>query len=112
MTYQNQSCVDACTECISVAAYCSQACIEEQMAECAKHCLECVEICKTLAVLAARDSMNVSAVAEACAQICDACAEVCEKHDNDHCKACADACRKCADECRKLAGGEHKKKAA
>lgn len=61
MTYQNQSCVDACTECISVAAYCSQACIEEQMAECAKHCLECVEICKTMAILGARDSMNMGA---------------------------------------------------
>lgn len=104
MTYQNEGCVDACKECLAIAAYCSQACIEENMPECAKRCLECVEICKTMIVLAARDSMNVSVVARACAQICKACAEECEKHDNDHCSACAEACRKCAEECRNISG--------
>lgn len=103
MPYQNQSCADACAECVPIAAYCSQQCIEKELKECAKHCLECVEICKAMTVLAARDSYNTGAVAAACAEICDACAEECSKHDHDHCRECAKACRKCAEECRKLA---------
>lgn len=112
MTYQNETCVEACTDCISIAAYCSQACIEDEMAECAERCLECLEICKTMAVLAARDSMNLSAVAEACAEICEACAEECEKHDNDHCTACAEACRECSEECRTLGSSRSRRQAA
>lgn len=102
MHYRNANCVDASTACISVASHCAQACIEEGRSKCAKHCLEVVEICKTMAVLAARDSIHVSAVAQACAVICEACADECAKHDNDHCRACAEACRRCAAECRQM----------
>lgn len=104
MTYQNKSCADACASCIPIAAACAIDCIEGDRDTCAKHCLECVEICKTMVVLAARDSMNLAAAADACSTICEACAEECENHDNAHCNACAEACRKCAEECRQLAG--------
>ena len=102
MTYKNQNCVDSSVNCIGVAAYCSQACIDEGMSECAKYCLECVEICKTMAVLGARNSENVSSVAQVCAEICEACANECKNHDNDHCRDCAEACHKCAEACRNL----------
>lgn len=105
MIYENDNCVNACLECIGIAAYCAQACIEEDMKECAKHCLECVEICKAMAVMAARHSYNVTAAAEACIKICEACANECEKHDNDHCRACAEACRTCVEECHQIDKG-------
>lgn len=104
MMYQNENCADACASCIPIAAACAVACIENERVQCAKHCLECVEICKTMVVLAARDSMNLSAVAKACLTICEACANECEGHQNDHCAACAKACRKCAAECKMLVG--------
>ncbi len=102
MLYPHPSCVDACTSCISIAAHCAQACIDEGRKKCATYCFECVEICKTMTVLAARDSVHIQVAAQACATICEGCAEECEKHANDHCRACAEACRHCAAECRNI----------
>ena len=112
MNYDNQVCVDACTSCFAICSYCADQCLEKDgMEKCVRHCLDCLEICQTMASLAARGSQNLGAVAAACAEICDACADECEKHGSDHCKACAEACRKCAEECRKLADA-HARKAA
>lgn len=102
MSYANQQCVEACSDCISTAAYCSYACIDEGMEKCAKQCLECVDICRVMAVFAARDSMHMQSVAQACIEICEACAAECDNHDNDHCRDCAVACRECAEKCRVL----------
>ena len=102
MIYSNENCVQTCNECAAIASYCAQQCIDKGIAECAKHCMECFEICQTTAVFAARDSDNLFAVVEACLQICEACADECEQHDHEHCQECAKACRKNADACRTL----------
>lgn len=104
MVYRNQRCVDACNNCVSIAAFCSKACIEEGQTDCAKRCLECIEICRVMGIFAARASLNMSAVAALAARICLDCAAECDRHDSDHCKACADACRVCAAECRNISG--------
>ncbi len=112
MDYPNKMCVEACNDCVSIASYCAQECIEKNMTECIKHCLDCVEICKTLSVFAARDSQYLMSIAQACADVCDACAQECDKHDQDSCKACAKACRACAKTCRELGGSAKMKKSA
>lgn len=104
MPYQNKECADACAACIPIAAACAVACIDAGRHACAKHCLECVDICKTMVVFAARDSKHMAAVAAACETICEACAGECEQHDNAHCNACAAACRTCAEKCKQMAG--------
>lgn len=104
MPYQNKQCVEACNHCLSTAAFCSKACIEDGRPACAKRCLECIEMCRVMSIFAARGSLNLAAVATACARLCIACADECDKHDTHHCRACADACRRCAAECRNLTG--------
>jgi hypothetical protein len=99
-----KSCIDACTACAQECEHCGDACIgQPEMANCARTCRDCSELCWICCGSMSRGSPLAAAVCRVCAQACDACASECSKHKADHCKRCAEACRRCAEECRKMA---------
>ncbi len=93
--------------CIAACNYCASACLKEDnvamMAKCISIDMDCADICRTVAVLLARDSIHAKHLMKECIEVCEACAAECSKHDHDHCQACAEACRECADACKAAA---------
>ena len=93
--------------CIAACNFCASACLQEEhvkmMATCISNNLDCAEVCRTTAVLLARNSKHGKHLLKECIELCDACAEECGKHQHDHCQACAQACRECAGACRAAA---------
>lgn len=90
--------------CIAACNFCASACLKEpdvqMMATCISNDIDCAEICRTTAILLARDSKHGKHLLRECIEVCEACAGECNKHDTDHCKACAKACRECAEACK------------
>lgn len=93
--------------CIAACNFCAAACLREEhvamMAKCISIDIDCAEVCRTAAVLLARDSPHGKHLLKECIELCDACAAECDQHNHDHCKACAVACRDCAAACRAAA---------
>jgi len=89
--------------CIAACNFCAASCLKEDdvkmMATCISNNIDCAEVCRTAAVLLARDSVHGKHLLRECVELCEACATECGKHDNDHCRACATACSECAAEC-------------
>lgn len=104
---KNKDLLDKLSYCLSACEHCADACLSEdevsKLAECIRLDRDCADICELAIKYVSRDSRQVSAVLDLCAQICDACAGECEKHEHDHCKECAEACRECARACREPA---------
>jgi len=94
--------------CIAACNFCASSCLKEENEHMMAHCIsldmDCADVCRTAAVLLARDSPHGKHLLRECIELCTACAEECEKHDMDHCKACAKACRDCAEACKKMVG--------
>lgn len=92
--------------CIAACNYCASACLKEEhvkmMAQCISNNIDCAEVCRTAAVLLARDSKHGKHLLRECIELCNICADECSKHDHDHCQACAKACRECAEACAKM----------
>ena len=93
--------------CIAACNFCAAACLKEDdvkmMAQCISNNIDCAEICRTTAILLARDSKHGKHLLKECIEVCEACFAECSKHEHDHCKACAKASRDCADACRAAA---------
>lgn len=93
--------------CIAACNFCASSCLQEEdvqmMANCIRYDMDCADVCRTAAVLLARDSKHVKHLLQECIELCDACAAECGKHEHDHCQACAIACRECAEACRAAA---------
>jgi hypothetical protein len=66
-------------------------------------CVDCADVCRTTAALAARRSRFALAACRLCAEVADRCAVVCDdKNYSEHLAACADECRECARVCREI----------
>ena len=93
--------------CIAACNFCASACLQEDdvkmMVKCIQQDLDCAEVCRTTAVLLARNSRHGKHLLQECIELCEACVEECSKHEQDHCQACAKACRECAEACRAAA---------
>ncbi len=93
--------------CIAACNFCAASCLKEEhvqhMTSCIALDMDCAEVCRTTAVLLARDSKHGKHLLKECIELCDACAEECGRHEHAHCQACAKACRECADACRAAA---------
>ncbi len=103
----HQQLIEFLNECAWICNACSTACMNEKnvkdLTRCIKLDLDCVEVCRTAAVLAERDSESLDVILSACAVICNKCAEECEKHKHmEHCHTCAAICRKCAQACQQM----------
>ncbi len=90
--------------CIAACNFCASACLKEDnvkmMAKCISLDMDCAEVCRTTAILLARDSAHGKHLLKECIELCEACAEECGSHEHDHCKACAKACTECAEACK------------
>ncbi len=93
--------------CVAACNFCASACLKEDdvkmMVQCVRLDMDCAEVCKTTAILLARDSQHGKHMLKECIELCEACAEECGKHKYDHCQACAKACKECADTCKAAA---------
>lgn len=93
--------------CIAACNFCASACLKEEdvkmMAKCIALDIDCAEVCRTTAILLARDSPHGKHLLKECIELCDACATECGMHEYDHCQACAKACRECSDACKAAA---------
>ncbi len=93
--------------CIAACNFCAASCLREEnvsmMAACIANDMDCADVCRTAAVLLARDSKHGKHLLKEVIEICEACVAECSKHEADHCQACAKACRECADACRATA---------
>ena len=93
--------------CIAACNFCASSCLKEEhvhmMTACISNNMDCADVCRTAAVLLARESKHGRHLLKECIEICEACATECEKHDHDHCRACAKACRDCAEACKAAA---------
>ena len=82
--------------CIAACNFCASACLKEDdvkmMVSCISLDLDCAEVCRTAAILLARNSMHGKHLLQECIEICEACAKECRQHESDHCQACAKAC--------------------
>lgn len=107
------SSIQACYACADACDHCAVACLDElgrsfsdaepnALVPCIALDIDCADACRMAAAYLARDSEQVSAACEFCAQVCEACAAHCAVHDFAHCRHCAEACRRCADACRSL----------
>jgi len=105
--------IQACYACADACDHCAVACLDElgrsttdaepnALVPCIALDIDCAEACRTAAAYLARDSEQLSAACEFCAQVCEACAEQCAIYDFAPCRQCVQACRRCADECRSL----------
>ncbi len=104
-----RGCIDACNDCSIDCEHCAAACLKEpdvkMLTQCIRFDLDCAEICRTAAILMARDSERAAEFCGLCADFCVSCAQECEKHAHlEHCRRCAESCRRCAEECRRMAG--------
>jgi hypothetical protein len=99
-----QSSFDTAMHCVVECEHCAKACMgHPDMVKCAQMCLDCAEVCQTLATYMVRGSYFIFHLARACADICEACAQECEKYNLEHCQKCAKVCRQAAEEYRKIA---------
>ncbi len=93
--------------CIAACNFCASSCLQEDnvkmMADCIRLDMDCAEVCRTTAILLARDSKHGKHLLSECIELCEACAAECSKHEHDHCKACAKACTECAEVCKAAA---------
>ena len=93
--------------CIAACNFCAASCLKEEhlhmLTQCIRYDMDCAEVCRTTAILLARDSAHGKHLLKECIELCEACAAECEQHDHDHCKACAKACRGCAEACKAAA---------
>ncbi len=101
---------DDCGHCVATANDCLRHCIgmlamqDYTMTGCINTAYQVVAACGALQALAAVNSPQVPAFAQATAEICAACQIQCEKFpDTAECKACAESCKACSEECRKIA---------
>lgn len=100
-----QSSFDKAMACMVECEHCAQACLGiSEMNDCVKKCLDCAEVCRTLATYMVRGSFFVAPLAEACIEICNSCAEECKSHDNSHCQKCAQACQQAVEVYQQIAG--------
>lgn len=91
-------------KCAVECEHCTEACMgNPDMLQCARTCLDCAEICRTISTYMVRSSRFIPSLTKACAEICTACAEECGSHDMDHCNKCAQACRDAVEEYNKIA---------
>ncbi|MEO6538123.1 MAG: four-helix bundle copper-binding protein [Ferruginibacter sp.] len=93
--------------CIAACNFCASSCLKEEnvkmMAKCISMDIDCAEVCRTTAILLARDSPHGKHLLKECIELCDACAAECGMHEADHCQACAKACRECSEACKAAA---------
>lgn len=93
--------------CVAACNFCASSCLKEDnvqmMAKCISIDMDCAEVCRTTAILLARDSNHGKHLLRECIEICEACEAECSKHETAHCMACAKACRECADACKAAA---------
>lgn len=93
--------------CIAACNFCASACLKEEhvhmLAQCISNNIDCAEVCRTSAILLARNSKHGKHLLKECIELCETCAAECEQHEHDHCQACARACRECAEACRQAA---------
>lgn len=93
--------------CIAACNFCAASCLKEEhvhmLTQCISYDIDCAEVCRTTAILLARDSKHGKHLLKECIELCEACAAECEKHDHDHCQASAKACRECAEACKAAA---------
>lgn len=89
--------------CIAACNFCAASCLKEDdvkmMAACIAIDIDCAEVCRTTAILLARDSKYGKHLLRECVELCKACAAECIKHPMGHCQACAKACEECAEAC-------------
>jgi hypothetical protein len=99
-----QSSLEIMTACIVECEHCAQSCMNEQMIDCARLCLDCAEFCRTAVTYILRESRLISQLARSGSAITEACAEECQKHNNEHCQKCARACREAMQEFSRISG--------
>jgi len=104
----SSSLIQAASDCAAACDFCASSCLREMDAESVRECIrldvDCADLCRLVATLAARDSRFVTRLASELAEMCDACATECRKHDKSHYQQCALACHRCATACRVIAG--------
>jgi Cys-rich four helix bundle protein (predicted Tat secretion target) len=102
--------VAATETCMSKGRQCLSHCMEmfltgdTTMAECAAAVEQMLPVCNAMAHLAANDSAQLAAMAQACIAVCEHCEKECRVHQ-DHqpeCRACADACAALIVEAKKV----------
>jgi hypothetical protein len=103
----SSSLIQAASDCAAACDLCASSCIRDEHAEKLRECirldLDCADLCRLVASLAARDSGFVTRIAHDLAEVCDACATECSKHEQSHTQQCALACHRCATACRVIA---------
>ena len=103
----SSSLIQAASDCAAACDHCASSCIRdgsaEKMKECIRLDLDCADLCRLVASLAARDSGFVARLARDLDEVCEACAMECSKHEQYHTQQCALACHRCATACRVIA---------
>jgi Cys-rich four helix bundle protein (predicted Tat secretion target) len=101
---------EAAGRCVATANDCMRHCLgmmtmnDASMSVCANASYQVVAACGALQTLAAVNSAQLPAFAQAVGTICVACQKECGKFPQyAECKACGEACRDCAEACRKVA---------
>jgi hypothetical protein len=107
--------VETAGECAAICFSCADACLGEagvqDLMQCIRLNLDCAEVCRATAAIAARRSGGnvpvIRAMLEACVLACRRCGEECQRHAQmmEHCALCAAACGECESACRQAAEG-------
>lgn len=106
-------CIDECFDCAQNCAACADACLGEQMVQNLTQCirvnLDCVDICAATGFIATRrtgaNETLIRSALDTCAMACRICGDECERHAqrHEHCRICAEACRRCQQACQEAA---------
>ena|SRR5208282_1376947 len=101
-----QRCIDECLQCVRLCSECRDESLSEDpvmMRESIRLCGDCLELCRTCAVMLASNSRFAHLICGVCAEVCEACAAECGKYQGETMRKCAEACRRCSATCREVA---------
>jgi len=101
-----ERCIEECLQCVRWCSECREESLTADpamMRESIRLCGECLELCRTCAVLLAGSSRFADRVCGVCAEVCEACAIECGKYEGEIMRKCAEACRRCSVTCREVA---------
>jgi hypothetical protein len=110
-------CIEECFSCAQTCTSCADACLAEPMVDQLRQCirldLDCVDVCAATGNVASRRTGSneevVRVILQACAAACRACGEECRRHaeQHEHCRICADECRRCEQACQEAMQSVH-----
>jgi hypothetical protein len=105
-------CIEECFSCAQTCTSCADACLGEQnvqeMVQCIRYNLDCVDVCDATGRVLSRQTQPhwnlIRSQLQACVTACQVCGAECGRYaaHMDYCKVCAEACRRCEEACNQL----------